>query len=77
MELSAENFRQLLIPRGFAHGFLTRTDDVEFLYKADNYYAPQSEGAIRWNDPDIGIRRPVSDPVVPDKDARAPSAAGL
>ena len=46
-ELSAENFRQLLIPRGCAHGFVTLTDDVQFLYKADNYYNKESEGSIR------------------------------
>ena len=51
VELSEENKKQLLIPRGFGHGFVTLTDDVEFLYKADSLYAPASEGGIRWNDP--------------------------
>ena len=55
VELSAENKKQLLIPRGFGHGFVTLTDHVEFLYKADNYYAPEADGGIRWNDPDIGV----------------------
>lgn len=72
VELSAENKRQLLIPRGFGHAFLTLTDDVEFLYKADNYYAPQADESVRWNDPDIGIDWGISDPILSDKDANAP-----
>ena len=55
VELSAENKKQLLIPRGFGHGFVTLTDDAEFLYKADNYYAPEADAGIRWNDQDIGV----------------------
>ena len=50
-----ENKRQLLIPQGFGHGFVTLTDHVEFLYKADNYYAPEADGGIRWNDPELSI----------------------
>lgn len=72
VELSAENRRQLLIPRGFGHGFLTLTDDVEFLYKADNFYAPEAEGGIRWNDPELGIDWGVTDPVLSEKDRTAP-----
>lgn len=68
VELSEENKRQLLIPRGFGHGFVTLTDDVEFLYKADNYYAPEAEGGIRWNDPDIGVDWGVDNPILSDKD---------
>lgn len=71
-ELSAENKKQLLIPRGYGHAFLTLTDDVEFLYKADNYYAPEAEANIRWNDPEIGIVWPVTEPVLSQKDADAP-----
>ena len=71
-ELSEENKRMLLIPRGFGHAFLTLTDDVEFLYKADNYYDPASEGGIRWNDPDLAIQWPVEDPILSAKDRAAP-----
>ena len=68
VELSEENKKQLLIPRGFGHGFVTLTDDVEFLYKADNYYAPEAEGGIRWNDPDIGVKWGVENPILSEKD---------
>ena len=61
VELSEENKKQLLIPRGFGHGFVTLTDDVEFLYKADNYYAPEADAGIRWNDPEIGVEWPIPD----------------
>lgn len=73
VELSAENKRQLLIPRGFAHGFLTLTDDVEFLYRADNPYAPEADRSIIWNDPDIGIEWGIENPNLSDKDQKAPS----
>lgn len=72
VELSAENKRQLLIPRGFAHGFLTLTDNVEFLYKADNYYAPQSDRGIRWDDPEIHVEWKWEDPIISEKDANSP-----
>ena len=72
VELSAENRRQLLIPRGFGHAFLTLTDDVEFLYKADNFYAPEAEGGIRWDDPELGVDWGVTDPVLSEKDRTAP-----
>lgn len=68
VELSEENKKQLLIPRGFGHGFVTLTDDVEFLYKADNYYAPEADGGIRWNDPDIGVVWGVENPILSEKD---------
>ncbi len=70
--LSAENKRQLMIPRGFAHGFITLTDDVEIQYKADNYYAPHCEGNIRWDDPQIGIDWTIKPTILADKDANAP-----
>lgn len=73
VELSAENKRQLLIPRGFGHGFATLTDDVEFVYKADNFYAPETEGSILWNDPELNIDwHGVENPVIAAKDAAAP-----
>ena len=55
VELSAENHRQFFMPRGIAHGFSVLSDEVVFQYKCDNYYAPQSEGAIAWDDPDLAI----------------------
>ena len=70
VELSAENKKQLLIPRGFGHGFLTLTDDVEFLYKADNYYAPEADAGICWNDPDIGVEWGVENPILSEKDKK-------
>lgn len=72
VELSADNKRQLLIPRGFGHAFVTLTDDVEFLYKADNYYAPKADRSIRWDDPAIGVKWAVADPIMSDKDKKAP-----
>ena len=71
--LSAENKKQLMIPRGFAHAFLTLTTDVEVQYKADNFYAPQCDGNIRWNDPDIGIEWPFEPTLLSDKDRNAPT----
>lgn len=55
VELTEDNHRQFFIPRGFAHGFSVLTDEVVFQYKCDNFYAPQSEGALAWNDPDLDI----------------------
>ena len=72
VELSAENKRQLLIPRGFLHGFVTLTDDVEFLYKADNYYNAEADRGIRWNDPEIGVDWNIDNPITSDKDNNAP-----
>ena len=72
VELNAENKKQLLIPRGFGHGFVTLTDDVEFLYKADNYYVPEADAGIRWNDPDIGVEWGVKSPILSEKDNNNP-----
>ena len=72
VELSAENKRQLLIPRGFGHGFLTLTDDVEFLYKADNFYAPEADGGIRWNDPELRVDWGIAEPILSEKDSGSP-----
>ena len=73
VELTAENKKQLLIPRGFAHGFLTLTDDVEIQYKADNFYAPTCDGNIIWNDADIALDLPFAPTILADKDAKAPT----
>ena len=72
VELTAENARQLFIPRGFAHGFITLTDNVEVQYKADNFYAPACDGNIRWDDPEIGVTWPLAPVVLSEKDANAP-----
>lgn len=72
VELSADNKRQLLIPRGFGHGFVTLTSDVEFLYKADNYYHVEAEGGYRWNDPTIGVEWGIENPILSDKDKQLP-----
>ena len=70
--LSAENKRQLWIPEGFAHGFLTLSDTAEFLYKTTNYYSPQHEEAIAWNDPDLNIQWPqVGAVILSAKDEKA------
>ena len=63
---------QLMIPRGFGHGFVTLTDHVEFLYKADNYYAPEADAGIRWNDPDINIEWGIAKPILSEKDNKNP-----
>lgn len=73
VELTAENKKQLLIPRGFAHGFLTLTDDVEIQYKADNFYSPTCDGNIRWDDTEIKIDWPFEPTILADKDAKAPT----
>lgn len=72
VELSGENKRQLLIPRGFGHAFFTLTHDVEFLYKTDQYYDFEHDRSIAWNDPDINIKWPVEAPVLSEKDMTAP-----
>lgn len=72
VKLSAENKKQLYIPRGFAHGFITLTDDVEVQYKADNYYAPECDGNIRWNDSQIGVEWGMEPVILSDKDKNAP-----
>ena len=75
VELSSENKKQLLIPRGFAHGFLTLTDDVEILYKADQYYSPEADRSVAWNDPAIGIQWGIAAPILSLKDQNAPLLA--
>ena len=72
VELSAENARQLLVPQGFLHGFVTLLPDTEVQYKCTDVYAPYCDGAVRWDDPDIGIDWGVTAPVLSAKDAAAP-----
>lgn len=71
-ELSGDNKKQLLIPRGFGHAFLTLTDEVEFLYKVDNTYCPQADYSLRWDDPELAIDWGVEHPILSKKDAEAP-----
>ena len=82
VELSEANHRQLFIPRGFAHGFVVLADEVIFQYKCDNFYAPEYEGAIAWDDPDLGIdwKVPADKLILSDKDKNHPrlkDASGL
>ena len=72
VELTAENFLQLYIPKGFAHAFVTLTDDVEVQYKVDEYYAPDCDRGIRYNDPDIGVDWGDLEPVLSGKDQNSP-----
>ena len=78
-ELSDANGHQLWVPPGFLHGFVTLTDETDVLYKVTEYYSPDHDGAVRWNDPDIGIAWPadMSDPVLSAKDAAAPRLRDL
>lgn len=70
--LSGENMKQLYIPEGFAHGFCVLGETALFAYKCTEFYAPETEGGILWNDPDIGIDWPINDPVLSDKDRKYP-----
>jgi dTDP-4-dehydrorhamnose 3,5-epimerase len=73
IELTAENKKQLLIPKGFAHGFMTLTEDAEVQYKVDELYAPECDRGIIWNDPQIGIEWPMNiKPILSTKDEKAP-----
>lgn len=77
VELSGENHRQLFIPRGFAHGFAVLSQTALFQYKCDNYYAPQAEGGIAWDDPALGIdwRIPRAEILLSEKDRHRPTLA--
>lgn len=77
-ELSAENGRQLYIPIGFAHAFLTLEADCEVTYKVSSFYAPANDGGIRWDDPDVGIDWPIpagAEPLLSPKDVKLPRLA--
>ncbi|HJW11714.1 MAG TPA: dTDP-4-dehydrorhamnose 3,5-epimerase [Albitalea sp.] len=78
VELSGTNHKQMWIPPGLAHGFLVTSDSADFLYKTTDYYAPQAEGCIRWDDPDVAIAWPLNGamPALSAKDAAAPLLRG-
>lgn len=72
VELSAENHREVYVPPGFAHGFCVTSDVAEVIYKCTDLYDPTDEFGIAWNDPEIAIRWPVENPIISEKDSRAP-----
>lgn len=72
VELTAENYRMLYVPEGFAHGFQTLADNVEVTYQVSQFYTPQAEGGLRYNDPAFGIEWPVQVQVISDKDQNWP-----
>jgi dTDP-4-dehydrorhamnose 3,5-epimerase len=72
VRLSAENKLQFLMPKGIAHGFVTLTDDVEVQYKVDEYYSPECDRSVRFDDPEIGVDWGVKDPILSEKDLKAP-----
>ena len=77
-ELSHENGRQMLVPKGFAHGFMTLEPDTEIIYKCSDFYAPETEGALRWDCAQVGIDWPLDvAPVLSGKDAEAPGLDAL
>jgi len=76
-ELSDTNHRQMWIPPGYAHGFVVLSDVADFIYKCTDYYHPEDEIGFIWNDPEVGIDWPVSDPLVSQRDAGLPGLAAL
>ena len=77
VEVSPENGKQLLVPKGFLHGFVTRAENTEVQYKCTDVYAPDCDGAVRWDDPDIGIDWGTTAPILSGKDAVAPLLADV
>ncbi len=70
--LSADDFRQLYLPPGVLHGFLVTSDVAQFVYKCTDFYSPEAEFSVAWNDPDIGIAWPIGSPILSEKDRCAP-----
>jgi dTDP-4-dehydrorhamnose 3,5-epimerase len=70
--LSSTNHRQLLVPKGFAHGFCTIGENTQVQYKVDKYYSPEHDRGMLWNDPDLGIDWPTTSPILSDKDMKHP-----
>jgi len=75
--LSAENKHQFYVPPDFAHGFIVTSEAALFSYKCTDYYNPQADGSILWNDPEIGVEWPVEDPTLSEKDRAAPSLSEI
>jgi dTDP-4-dehydrorhamnose 3,5-epimerase len=75
VELTAENFRQVYVPTGFAHGFCVLSDEAEILYKTSAVYSPMHERGIAWNEPQLAVAWPVAEPLLSDRDRRAGSLA--
>lgn len=73
LNLSADNFTRLFVPRGFAHGYITTSPNTEFMYKVDNYYSPEHDSGIAWNDPDLNISWPQITPILSAKDQKQQS----
>ena len=71
VELSEENKKQIFVPRGYGHAFITLTEDVEVFYKTDNYYSPEHEVSIHWSDPELNIDWGIDNPIVSDRDNAA------
>jgi len=70
--LSSKNKHQLFVPTGFAHGYCVISDTADFMYKCSNFYYPEDEGGLIWNDPKVGIAWPIEDPILSEKDQNNP-----
>ncbi len=75
--LTAENKRMIYVPRGFAHGFVVCSEAAEFLYKCDDFYRPDDERGVAWNDPDLGVDWGIAEPLLSGKDRQNPRLAAL
>ena len=75
--LTADNFKQVYVPPGFAHGYLVLSETAEFAYKCTDFYSPGDEGGVIWNDPDLNIDWPITDPILSEKDLKLPRLKDL